>query len=212
MSNFNIKIETELCLLSAKEMIFFFAKGDLSPVQVMEAHLAKAALVNPEINALFSIRSEASLALARESEGRWLRGQPCEPIDGIPVLLKDSIKCRGFAYFHGSKGYTGAPAQEDAPPAERIKKAGGIVFAKTTMPDFGMLAADVSSAFGLVRNPWNLDANPGGSSAGSGAAVAAGMAPLAVGTDIAGSVRLPAAHCGLGSVEIHLELINAAQA
>jgi len=193
--------ENEFCALSAQEMLRAYADKSLSPVDVMEAHLKRAERANPEINALFSLRAEDALKQARLSQDRWERNTPQGPLDGVPVLLKDSIKCVGFDYFHGSAGYLGTPATEDAPPAARIKEAGGIVFAKTTMPDFGMLATGVSSQFGIVRNPWNLKSSPGGSSAGSGAAVAAGIAPLAVGTDIAGSVRLPAAQNGLAGLK-----------
>jgi amidase/aspartyl-tRNA(Asn)/glutamyl-tRNA(Gln) amidotransferase subunit A len=185
------------CTWSARELLGAYAKKEISPVEVLKDHLARAEKVNPSINALFGIRAGAALELAEQSQKRWMKGNPCGPIDGVPVLLKDSVKCTGFDYFHGSAGYDGSPAEKDAPPAARIREAGGVVFAKTTMPDFGMLAAGVSSAFGVVRNPWDTAANTGGSSAGSGAAVAAGIAPLAVGTDIAGSVRLPAAHSGL---------------
>lgn len=193
--------ENELCALSAQEMLRAYADKSLSPVDVMEAHLRRAERANPDINALFSLRAENALTQAKLSQDRWVRNTPQGPLDGVPVLLKDSIKSIGFDYFHGSAGYLGTPAAEDAPPAARIKEAGGIIFAKTTMPDFGMLAAGVSSQFGIIRNPWNLKTNPGGSSAGSGSAVAAGMAPLAVGTDIAGSVRLPAAHNGLAGLK-----------
>jgi len=164
-------------------------------------YLARAERTNPDINAVFSLRADDALKQARLSQDRWGRDAPQGPLDGVPVLLKDSVKCIGFDYFHGSAGYLGTPASEDAPPAARIKEAGGIVFAKPTMPDFGMSASGVSSQFGIVRNPWNLQANSGGSSAGSGSAVAAGVAPLAVGTDIAGSVRLPAAYNGLAALK-----------
>jgi len=194
-------IENEFCALSAQEMLRAYADKSLSPVDVMEAHLKRAERANPDINALFSLRAENALKQARLSQDRWAREAPQGPLDGVPVLLKDSIKCIGFDYFHGSAGYLGTPATEDAPPAARVKEAGGIIFAKTTMPDFGMLAAGVSSQFGISRNPWNLQTNPGGSSAGSGSAVAAGMAPLAFGTDIAGSVRLPAAQNGLAGLK-----------
>ncbi len=193
--------ENEICALCALELLRAYADGTLSPVEVMQAHLRRAEIANPDINALFSLRAASALEQAAQSQDRWARNNPVGPLDGVPVLLKDSVKCIGFDYYHGSAGYPGTPAQEDAPPAARIREAGGIVFAKTTMPDFGMLAAGVSSQFGIVRNPWDLDANPGGSSAGSGAAVAAGIAPLAVGTDIAGSVRLPAAHNGLAGLK-----------
>ncbi len=193
--------ENEICALSALEMLRAYADKTLSPVEVMQAHLERVERTNPDINALFSLRAESGLEQAGQSQRRWLRGDPLGRLDGVPVVLKDSVKCIGFDYYHGSAAYPGTPAETDGAPAARIKEAGGIIFAKTTMPDFGMLAAGVSSQFGIVRNPWDLAANPGGSSAGSGAAVAAGMAPLAVGTDIAGSVRLPAAHNGLAGLK-----------
>ncbi|MEZ5824927.1 MAG: amidase [Geminicoccaceae bacterium] len=187
----------DIVSLSAVRMLRSFKAGELSPVEVLTAHLQQCERKNPEINAVFGLRAEHALAGARASEARWREGKPCGPLDGLPVLLKDSVKCEGFSYYHGSATYDGSPADHDAPPAARIKEAGGIVFGKTTMPDYGMLAAGVSSIFGVVRNPWNTEVNTGGSSAGSGAALAAGLAPLAVGTDIAGSVRLPCAHQGL---------------
>lgn len=188
---------SEIVSLSATEMLSAFGKRELSPVEVMSAHLDQCEMRNPEINAVFGLRSDYAMEGAKRSEERWCNGGLRGVLDGLPVLLKDSVKCVGFDYFHGSASYDGSPAEEDAPPAARIKEAGGLVHAKTTMPDYGMLAAGVSSVFGVVRNPWNKTVNPGGSSAGSGAGVAAGLAPLAVGTDIAGSVRVPSAHNGL---------------
>jgi amidase/aspartyl-tRNA(Asn)/glutamyl-tRNA(Gln) amidotransferase subunit A len=188
---------SEIITQSAIRILEAYSKRELSPVEVMKAHLEQCKKKNPEINAVFGMREEYALNQAEESEARWANGSPVGPLDGLPVLLKDSVKCIGFDYYHGSAGYSGAPATVDGPPAERIKTNGGLVYGKTTMPDFGMLAAGVSSIFGVIRNPWNPAVNTGGSSAGSGAAVAAGLAPLAVGTDIAGSVRLPCAHNGL---------------
>ena len=187
----------EIVKLSVSEIINLFSSGELSPREVISAHLNHCEERNQEINAVFDIRHEYAIQKAKESEERWLKGKPIGALDGIPILLKDSIKCKGFKYFHGSASYDGKPSNEDAPPAARIKEANGLVFGKTTMPDYGMIAAGVSSEFGIIRNPWNLNKSPGGSSAGSGAALAAGLAPLSVGTDIAGSVRLPCAQNGL---------------
>ena len=193
-----MKDDTYICNLSARALLEAYRTKALSPAEVMSAILNCVEAINPTINALFCCREELATQAANASEARWLKGEPCGPLDGVPVLLKDSVKCVDFDYLHGCKAYEGSPRPlDDAPPAARIKEAGGIIYAKTTMPDFGMLAAGVSSAFGIIRNPWNPLLNPGGSSAGSAAAVAARLAPLAVGTDIAGSVRLPAAHCGL---------------
>ncbi len=188
---------SEIVKLKVSEILELYSSGELSPRDVMSTHLSHCEQRNSEINAVFDIREEYAIQKAKESEERWLKGMPIGPLDGIPVLLKDSIKCKGFKYFHGSASYDGRPSDEDAPPAARIKEANGLVFGKTTMPDYGMLAAGISSEFGIIRNPWNLEQSPGGSSAGSGAALAAGLAPLSVGTDIAGSVRLPCAQNGL---------------
>ncbi len=187
----------DIVTLSAAQILQSYKMRELSPVEVMAAHLNQCERKNPEINAVFGVRAEYAMDEARQSEDRWFREEILGPLDGLPVLLKDSVKCEGFDYFHGSATYDGSPAEEDSPPAARIKEAGGLIYGKTTMPDYGMLAAGVSSAFGIVRNPWDNSVNTGGSSAGSAAAVAAGMAPIAVGTDIAGSVRLPCAHNGL---------------
>ena len=187
----------EIVKLSLSKIIELYSTGELSPRDVITTHLNHCEQRNPEINAVFDIRQEYATQKAKESEKRWLKGSPIGTLDGIPILLKDSIKCKGFRYFHGSASYDGRPSDEDSPPAARIKEANGLVFGKTTMPDYGMLAAGISSEFGIIRNPWNLNKSPGGSSAGSGAALAAGLAPLSVGTDIAGSVRLPCAQNGL---------------
>lgn len=164
---------SEIVSLSATEMLSAFGRRELSPVEVMSAHLDQCEMRNPEINAVFGLRSDYAMEGAKRSEERWSNGGVRGVLDGLPVLLKDSVKCAGFDYFHGSASYDGSPAEEDAPPAARIKEAGGLVHAKTTMPDYGMLAAGVSSVFGVVRNPWNKTVNTGGSSAGSGAGVAA---------------------------------------
>ena len=187
----------EILTLGATKLVDLYANGKLSPYEVMTAHLAHCESRNTDINAVFGIKHDYALDTAKQSEKRWQNKVPKGHLDGIPLLLKDSIKCKGFQYFHGSAVYDGTQADIDAPPAARVKEAHGIIFGKTTMPDFGMLAAGVSSAFGIIRNPWDLSKSPGGSSAGSGAAVAAGLAPLSIGTDIAGSVRLPCAQNGL---------------
>ena len=189
---------SNICTLAARELINSYKSKTLSPVEVMEAVLAQAEAVNPYINALFSLDPERALAEARESEQRWQQRQPKGDLDGLPITVKDSIKAEGFPYWRGCRAYMRTPlAQEDAPPSARLKEAGAIIFAKTTQPDLGMLASGVSSAHGIVRNPWNTDFNPGGSSAGAAASVAAGITPCSIGSDIGGSIRLPAAHCGL---------------
>jgi len=188
----------QICTLTAQELIEAFQKKKLSPVEVMEAVLIQAETLNPHINALFGSAPDRALALAYESEQRWGKNQPKGILDGLPLTVKDSIKATGFPSWHGCKANMQSPLDtEDSPPAARLKESGAIIFAKTAMSDIGMLASGVSSAHGITRNPWNTDFNPGGSSSGAAAAVAAGIGPCSIGTDGGGSVRLPAAHCGL---------------
>jgi aspartyl-tRNA(Asn)/glutamyl-tRNA(Gln) amidotransferase subunit A len=137
------------------------------------------------------------LEQARASQARWQRGEPLGPIDGVPVTLKDNIATQGDPTPLGTRAVSPVPALTDAPPAARVRESGAVVLAKTTMPDYGMLSSGLSSYHALARNPWDLRKTPGGSSAGAGAAAAAGYGPLHVGTDIGGSLRLPAGWCGI---------------
>ena len=192
----------ELARLPVRDLVDRYRSWVLSPVDVAETVLRHAESVNPVINALFSVRAEESLDLARASEARWLRGEPLGPLDGVPVSVKDSVAVDGWPYYHGAKPNRDRPPSNfDSPPAARLKEAGAIIFAKTVMPDCGLLASGISSLHGIVRNPWGLDFNPGGSSAGVGASLATGIGFLSVGSDIAGSVRLPASHCGLAALK-----------
>lgn len=188
--------------LTIAQMTQGFAAGSLSPVDVMQSVLERAEAVNPAINALIFIEPEAALAAAHDAEARWSRGLSKGPLDGVPVSVKDSIAVAGRPMYRGSKAHEGSPPlAQDAPPAARLKEAGAIIWAKTTMPDFGMLATGISSVYGVTRNPWNLSCNTGGSSSGAAASVAARCGPGAIGTDLGGSVRLPASFCGLVSLK-----------
>ena len=175
-----------------------YRTGAVTPVDVLAATLARIAERDPIVNAIAHLDLDGARTAAQASTLRWRQGRPRGPLDGLPVTVKDSIHAAGMPWRHGSAAHTAAPeATVDAPPAARLREAGAVILGKTTMPDFGMLASGVSSLYGIVRNPWNPARSPGGSSAGAGAALAAGIGYGAVGTDIAGSVRLPAAHCGL---------------
>jgi aspartyl-tRNA(Asn)/glutamyl-tRNA(Gln) amidotransferase subunit A len=144
------------------------------------------------------VHRDAALEQARASEARWRQRRPLSPIDGVPVTIKENIYTQGDPAPIGTLANANAPVQEaDAPAAARVREAGCVILGKTTMPDFGMLSSGLSSLHGVTRNPWRLDRNPSGSSSGAGAAAAAGYAPLHLGTDIGGSVRLPATHCGI---------------
>lgn len=192
----------ELAELNTTQLLALYAADQISPVEVMCATLDHAERVNGAINALFHIVAEDAMATAKASETRWHRKSPMGRLDGVPVTVKDSVNVAGWPYLHGARPNRDRPlAQTDAPPAARLKEAGAIIFAKTTMPDCGLLGAGVSSAHGITRNPWRLSANTGGSSAGAGASLAAGLGFSSVGSDIAGSVRLPASHCGLAALK-----------
>ena len=182
--------------LAATELLALYRRRELSPVEVTRAVLARIERCEPVLHAAWALDAEAALAMARASEARWLRGEP-RPLDGVPVTIKENIATQGVAVPLGTAATELAPATEDAPPAARLREAGAVFACKTTMPDYGMLSSGLSSFHALARNPWNTALNPGGSSAGAGAAAAAGYGPLHIGTDIGGSIRLPAGWCGV---------------
>ncbi|WP_342616452.1 amidase [Rhodoferax sp. GW822-FHT02A01] len=173
----------------------------LSPVEVVQDVLQHIALWEPHIHASYLLNPEQALESARASEMRWLQKNPLSPLDGVPVTLKDNIATRGDPMPLGTQATDSTPAPNDAPPAARLREAGAVLLCKTTMPDYGMLSSGVSSFHALARNPWDLSKTPGGSSAGAAAAAAAGYGPLHVGTDIGGSLRLPAGWCGIYSLK-----------
>lgn len=187
----------ELHELSARELLQGYRARRFSPVEATHAVLAHIERWEPHLHATWLLRPDAALEQARASEARWLRGAPCGPLDGVPATLKDNIATAGDPTPLGTAATDLAPAPQDAPPAARLREAGAVLVAKTTMPDFGMLSSGLSSFHALARNPWDLSRGPGGSSSGAGAAAAAGYGPLHVGTDIGGSLRLPASWCGI---------------
>jgi aspartyl-tRNA(Asn)/glutamyl-tRNA(Gln) amidotransferase subunit A len=188
---------TSLHDLAAVDLIAGYRARQFSPSEVMEEVLAHVAAWEPHIKALYLLDPDAARADAKASTDRWSQDEPVGSLDGVPATVKDNIATKGQPVPLGSASVTLAPAAADAPPAARLREAGAIIFAKTTMPDYGMLSSGLSSFHQLARNPWDVRMNPGGSSAGAGAAAAAGYGPLHLGTDIGGSVRLPAAWCGL---------------
>jgi aspartyl-tRNA(Asn)/glutamyl-tRNA(Gln) amidotransferase subunit A len=183
--------------LSAAELLALYAKGEASPLDATRAVIAHIEAWESRLHATYAFDPEGALAQARASEARWLKGQPMGRLDGVPTLLKENIATKGVPMPVGSAATELVPMAEDAPPAARLREAGAVLLGKSTMPDYGMLSSGLSSFHPLTRNPWNLSKNPGGSSAGAGAGAAAGYGPLHVGTDIGGSVRLPAAWCGI---------------
>ena len=192
---------TDLTQCPAHELLQLYRSGQASPVEATQAVLARIERLNPQINAFCVVDPDAALASARASEARWQAhrssGAPVGELEGVPTTIKDLILTRGWPTLRGSRTIDPQQAWDvDAPATARLREAGAVLLGKTTTPEFGCKGETNSPATGITRNPWNTAHTPGGSSGGAAAAVAAGLGPLAVGTDGAGSVRIPAAFCG----------------
>ncbi|ADB33670.1 Amidase [Kribbella flavida DSM 17836] len=183
--------------LTAVELIAHYREKALSPVEVIDAVIARVEELEPKLAATYAFDPTAAREAAGGSEARWRRGEPAGPLDGVPVTVKENIATRGTPVPQGTAATELIPAIEDAPAAARLRAAGAVIFTKTTMPEYGMLSSGVSSFHPLTRNPWDLTKTAGGSSAGAAAAAAAGYGPIHLGTDIGGSIRLPAGWCGV---------------
>jgi aspartyl-tRNA(Asn)/glutamyl-tRNA(Gln) amidotransferase subunit A len=183
---------------SAVLLLDLYRKRALSPVEVTRLILDRLEALEPKINAFCVVDRDGALAAARESERRWGRGEPAGRLDGVPVTIKDLVLMRGFPTLRGSRLVD--PNQdwsENAPATARLREAGAVILGKTTTPEFGWKALGDSPLTGITRNPWDLSRTPGGSSAGAAAACAAGIGPLHLGSDGAGSIRIPAAFAGI---------------
>jgi aspartyl-tRNA(Asn)/glutamyl-tRNA(Gln) amidotransferase subunit A len=188
---------TDLADLSAVDLLKQYRSKSLSPLEVTKAVVERIEAYEPKLQAMWSFDPEGALSSARGAEQRWQKGEPTGALDGVPITIKENIATKGVAVPLGTAATELKPSPVDAPPAARSREAGAVILGKTTMPDYGMLSSGLSSFHKLARNPWDLTKNPGGSSAGAGAAAAAGYGPLHIGTDIGGSVRLPASWCGI---------------
>jgi len=190
--------DQEIAYASAVSLLDLYHKWAASPVEVTRFLLERLDTLQPKINAFCIVDRDGALAAARESEERWRRGQPKGRLDGVPVTIKDLMLMRGFPTLRGSRLVD--PDQdwsEDAPAVARLREAGAVILGKTTTPEFGWKALGDSPLTGITRNPWDLSRTPGGSSAGAAAACAAGIGPLHLGSDGAGSIRIPAAFTGI---------------
>jgi aspartyl-tRNA(Asn)/glutamyl-tRNA(Gln) amidotransferase subunit A len=187
----------ELNWLSAREMTRRYAADELSPVDVLEATLARLHTVNPALNAICLLDEAQGRRLAEESAERWRSGAPRGPLDGVPVAIKDTAHVAGWPTRIGSHATASAPSAEDTPGVARLREAGAVFFCKTTTPEFGWKGITHGPLTGITRNPWDTSRTPGGSSGGSAALVAAGVVPLATGGDGGGSIRIPAAFSGV---------------
>ncbi len=191
----------DLTQCTATQLLGLYRSGQASPVEATQAVLQRIARLNPLLNAFCLIDESAAMASAHHSEARWQAhrrsGADVLPLDGVPLSIKDLILSQGWPTLRGSKTVNpDQPWEVDAPVTARLREAGAVLLGKTTTPEFGCKGETNSLLTGISRNPWNTDHTPGGSSGGASAAVSAGLGPLAMGTDGAGSVRIPAAFCG----------------
>jgi amidase len=168
---------------------------EVSPVELVDVYLERIERIDPQLNSFRTVAAERARAEARQAEGRAGAGDE-RPLLGVPVAVKDNIDVAGEVTAHGSAAY-GAPATEDAVMVRRLREAGAILIGRTQMPELAIWPQTESEAWGVTRNPWDTSRTPGGSSGGSGAAVAAGLVGAGVATDGGGSIRIPAASCGL---------------
>jgi aspartyl-tRNA(Asn)/glutamyl-tRNA(Gln) amidotransferase subunit A len=187
----------DLTRCTATELLDLYGRGEASPVEATQAVLERIDELNPVVNAFCFLAADEALDAARASELRWHRGTPMGALDGVPTSIKDLVLTKGWPTLRGS--HTVDPNQPwdiDAPASARLREAGAVLIGKTTTPEFGCKGETNSPLTGITRNPWDTTKTPGGSSGGTAVAVAAGMGPLSIGSDGAGSVRIPAAFCG----------------
>ena len=188
---------TDLADCTATELLALYRTRGASPVEATRAVLARIERVDPVLNAFCYVAADEARRSAQESEARWSRGEPMGTLDGVPVSIKDLILAKGWPTLRGSRTVDPKQAWDvDAPASARLREAGAVILGKTTTPEFGCKGETNSPLTGITRNPWNPAKTTGGSSGGTAAAVASGMGPISVGTDGAGSVRIPAAFCG----------------
>jgi len=186
-----------LWTLSATELGDRFRSGDVTPAEALSVILDRIATVNPKINAIVTLDEAGARAAAAESSARWRAGRPLGPLDGVPITIKDNLEVAGLRCTWGSPAFANHVPQVDELPVARLRAAGAVILGKTNCSEFAMVGHTDNAVFGATRNPWHLGMTAGGSSGGAVAAVAAGLAPLALGTDGGGSTRRPAAHTGL---------------
>jgi aspartyl-tRNA(Asn)/glutamyl-tRNA(Gln) amidotransferase subunit A len=186
----------KIIYLDASRIAELIAKRELSPVEVMQAHLDRIAEVNPKVNAIVTI-ADGALDAAKKAEAAVKSNTRLGPLHGVPFTVKDSIDTAGVLSQRGSPIFKGRVAETDATVVARLKAAGAILIAKTNPPEFAYSIETDNLLTGQTNNPWNLDYTPGGSSGGESAALAAGMSPLGVGSDLSISLRGPAAHTGV---------------
>ncbi len=189
---------TALYRLSAAQLADGYARRDFTPVEALRSVVDRVLSLNDRLNCVCHFDPEAAMRDATAATARWAAGMPLSPLDGVPTTVKDLLLAKGWPTLFGSLATNpNQPWDTDAPAVESLRRAGVVIFGKTTTPEWGHKGSTESRLHGITRNPWNTDLTPGGSSGGAGAALASGMGPLAVGSDGGGSCRTPANFCGV---------------
>jgi amidase len=185
----------DLAFAGAAKQAEMVRAGEVSPTELVRLYLERIERIDPQLNSFRSVFAEKALLEAQQAEAR-LRGGDDRPLLGVPIAIKDEVDVAGDVTTYGTDGFS-EPAAADSEAVRRVREAGAIVIGKTLLPELAICGFTESATFGVTRNPWNPQRTPGGSSGGSAAAVAAGLAPIAFASDGAGSIRIPAASCGL---------------
>src|SRR3954463_10475453 len=192
---------TDIKSLTGAELLRLYRRGELSPVEVTRDQLERIEKVQPIINAFIIVDRAGAIEAAKASEARWQKGEPLGVIDGLGATVKDNVWLKGFPSRRGSLTSDPAPVKADAPAVARLGESGAVFLGKTTLPEFGWIGVCHSPLTGITRNPWNLDRTPGGSSGGAAAAALLNLGSLHIGTDGAGSIRIPAAFTGVFGIK-----------
>src|ERR1043166_8573710 len=187
--------------LTAAELLRLYRRRELSPVEVTRDQLDRIETFQPAINAFIIVDRDGALAAAKASEARWQKGAPIGLADGLGATVKDNVWLKGFPSRRGSLTSDPAPMKDDAPTVARLREHGAVILGKTTLPEFGWIGVCHSPLTGITRNPWKLDRTPGGSSGGAAAAALLNLGHLHIGTDGAGSIRIPSAFTGVFGIK-----------
>jgi aspartyl-tRNA(Asn)/glutamyl-tRNA(Gln) amidotransferase subunit A len=197
----NLSAMPDIKSLTAAELLRLYRRRELSPVEVTRDQLDRIDKVQPVVNAFIIVDRVGALAAAKASEARWQKGEPIGPADGIGATVKDNVWLKGHPSRRGSLTSDIAPIKDDAPAVARLREAGAVILGKTTLPEFGWIGACHSPLTGITRNPWKRDRTTGGSSGGAAASALLNLGHLHIGTDGAGSIRIPAAFTGVFGIK-----------
>ena len=194
-------VPSDLATLTARDLLSLYRRKALSPVEAARDALSRIERCEPAINAFVRVEAEAALAQARASEQRWVQGEPIGRVDGLPATIKDNIDVAGWPSRKGSRTTADTPAVADAPAVAHLRREGAVFLGKTTLPEWGWIGVCHSPLTGITRNPWHRDRTTGGSSGGAAASALLNLGVLHLGTDGAGSIRIPAAFTGVFGIK-----------